>query len=161
MTFQFFKCQNDISNEIPLFSNHFHFIQNGFLINLIDLDNFFLSIVNALYRLRITDQLFKSYAFTPVSGAISIGSPTPTSTPNLKKKHPLYLHMYYYYDARTSDVPTPPVAIAHPNLRGHSRFDELYVRGGYDFDSVRFFVSLLTQANKRQTTVTVNQILTQ
>jgi hypothetical protein len=61
--------------------------------------------------------------------------------------------MYYYYDA--------PVAIAHPNLRGHSRFDELYVRGGYDFDSVRFFVSLLTQANKGQTTVTVNQILTQ
>jgi hypothetical protein len=43
MTFQFFKCQNDISNEIPLFSNHFHFIQNAFLINLIDLDKFFLS----------------------------------------------------------------------------------------------------------------------
>jgi hypothetical protein len=25
-----------MSNEIPLFSNHFHFIQNAFLINLID-----------------------------------------------------------------------------------------------------------------------------
>jgi hypothetical protein len=36
VTFQFFKCQNDMSNEIPLFSNHFHFIQNAFLVNLID-----------------------------------------------------------------------------------------------------------------------------
>jgi hypothetical protein len=41
-------------------------------------------IVNALYRLRISDQLFYT------SGAISIDSPTPTSTPNFKK-HPLYM----------------------------------------------------------------------
>jgi hypothetical protein len=41
------------------------------------------SIVNALYRLRIPDQLFYT------SGALSIDSPTPTSTPNFKK-HPLY-----------------------------------------------------------------------
>jgi hypothetical protein len=45
------------------------------------------SIVNALYRLRITNQLFKSYAFTRVVRS-QIDSPTPTSTPNLKK-HPL------------------------------------------------------------------------
>jgi hypothetical protein len=32
---------------------------------------------------------------------------------------------------------------------------------GYDFDSVRYFVSLLSLANKRQTTDTINQILTQ
>jgi hypothetical protein len=31
----------------------------------------------------------------------------------------------------------------------------------YDFDSVRYFVSLLSLANKRQTTDTINQILTQ
>jgi hypothetical protein len=31
------------------------------------------------------------------------------------------------YDARTSDVPTLPDAIAHPNLNGHPKFDELYL----------------------------------
>jgi hypothetical protein len=31
--------------------------------------------------------VFHGSAFTPVSGALSIDSPTPTSTPNLKK-HP-------------------------------------------------------------------------
>jgi hypothetical protein len=30
------------------------------------------------------------------------------------------------------------------------------MRGGCDFNSVRFLVSLLTSANKRQTTVTIN-----
>jgi hypothetical protein len=50
-----------------------------------------LSIVNALYRLRITDQLFKSYAFIRV--VTSIDSPTPTSMPNLKK-HPLYVFVF-------------------------------------------------------------------
>jgi hypothetical protein len=49
-----------------------------------------LSIVNALY-IQVTDQgsavqILHFYT----SGAISIDSPTPTSTPNLKK-HPLYL----------------------------------------------------------------------
>jgi hypothetical protein len=30
------------------------------------------------------------------------------------------------YDARTSDVTTPTVTIAHPNLSGHLTFDEQY-----------------------------------
>jgi hypothetical protein len=38
------------------------------------------AIVNALHGLRITDQLLKFYT----SGALSIDSPTPTSTPDLK-----------------------------------------------------------------------------
>jgi hypothetical protein len=42
-----------------------------------------LSIVNALYRLQITERFY-------TSGAVSIDSPTPISTPNLKKQPLLY-----------------------------------------------------------------------
>jgi hypothetical protein len=33
---------------------------------------------------------------------------------------------FHCCDARTSDVPTPTVTIAHPNLSGHLTFDEQY-----------------------------------
>jgi hypothetical protein len=59
-----------------------------------------LSIVNALYRLRITDQLFKSYTFRYTSGALSIDSPTPTSTPNLKKHPLLCFGMKFFYSEK-------------------------------------------------------------
>jgi hypothetical protein len=35
---------------------------------------------------------------------------------------------FHCCDARTSDVPTPTVTIAHPNLTGHLTFDEQYKR---------------------------------
>jgi hypothetical protein len=34
---------------------------------------------------------------------------------------------FHCCDARTSDVSTPSVATAHPNLSGHQTFDEQYV----------------------------------
>jgi hypothetical protein len=49
-----------------------------------------LSIVNALYRLRITDQLFKSYAFTRVVRSQS--TLQRLLRRQIKKKKPLYLH---------------------------------------------------------------------
>jgi hypothetical protein len=35
-------------------------------------------------------------------------------------------HYFHCCDPRTSDVPTPTVTIAHPNLSGHLTFDEQY-----------------------------------
>jgi hypothetical protein len=38
---------------------------------------------------------------------------------------------FHCCDARTSDVPTPTVTIAHPNLSGHLIFDEQYSPMGF------------------------------
>jgi hypothetical protein len=49
-----------------------------------------LSIVNGLYRLRITDQLFKSYAFTRVVRSQS--TLQRLLRRQILKKHPLFIH---------------------------------------------------------------------
>jgi hypothetical protein len=56
-----------------------------------------LSIVNALYRLRITDQLFKSYAFTRVVRSQSTLQRLLRRQIK-KKKHAVYLHTYNKID---------------------------------------------------------------
>jgi hypothetical protein len=93
-----------LGNDNFLFLFHF-FIHNGCFLKFGVEVGVELSIVNRLYRLRITDQLFKSYAFTRVVRSQS--TLQCLLRRQILKKHPLYI---------ISFVPQHPLSTSGPCL---------------------------------------------